>query len=136
MTAQEIRKEFKESVGNEKYNHFVLTLYEAFPLRDRLFFWQEELLGNFSNEYNIEPISFENIHKIFNHCPIHNFELKNDSVLIIDVNEIVPKISYEKEKEIFPMSNMNAPRDLERFNYPKNVDVVYCEICRETRKNI
>ena len=133
----QIRIEFKKFVGNEKYNHFILTLYEAFPLREKLFFWQEELLKNFSNEFDIEPILFENVHEIFNHCPIHDFELKKDNVKIVDGNDIIPKISYEREKELFPMANINAPRDLERFNYPKDVDVVYCEKCRELKnKNV
>lgn len=134
FTKNQIRKEFKKFVGNEKYNHFILTLYEAFPLREKLFFWQEELLKNFSNECDIEPIVNENVHEIFNHCPIHDFELKKDNVEIVDGNGISPKISYEREKELFPMANINAPRDLERFNYPKDVEVVYCEKCRELKK--
>lgn len=133
MRSEEIRKKFKDFVGNEKYEHFVLTLYEAFPLRKRLFFWQEHLLTEFSIECNIEPINFENIHKIFNHCPIHDFELKKDTVLIVNGNEMVPKISYEEEKRISPMANINASRDLERFNYPNDVDVVYCQKCRELK---
>lgn len=63
MSAKEIRKEFEEFVGNEKYKHFILTLYEAFPLRDKLFFWQEQLLTDFSTIFDIEPISFQNIYK-------------------------------------------------------------------------
>lgn len=53
---------------------------------------------------------------------------------IIDGSVNTSKTSYEIEKEVFPMSNINAPRDLERFSYPKNVDVVYYENCREARK--
>src|SRR5690606_36199398 len=121
---------------NEKYEHFVLTLYEAFPLRDRHFFWQEQLLTEFSTQFNIEPINIENIHMIFNHCPILNSGLKNDTVPIVDGNKMDYKIPYEKEKRIFPMANIYAPRDLERFTYPKDVEVLYCEKCRKVRKKI
>lgn len=133
LTNEQIRTEFKKFVGNDKYTHFILTLYEAFPLREKLFFWQEELLNKFSQEYNIEEIEYKNVYEIFNHCPIHDFELKKDTVKIVDGNDITPKTSYEKEKKLFPMANINAPRDLERFSYPKDVDVVYCEKCRELK---
>ena len=66
MTNEEIRSEFKKFVGNEKYKHFILTIYEAFPLRKRLFFWQEQLLKDFTNEFDLEIIEFSKIHKIFN----------------------------------------------------------------------
>lgn len=131
MTVEEIRIGFEKFVGNDKYVHFILTLYEAFPLRDRLFFWQEKLLKDFANKFDLKPIEFVQIHKIFNHCPVHSNELKIDTVPIVDGNEINSKISNEKEKEFFPMANINAPRDLERFSYPKTVNVLYCDKCRE-----
>lgn len=134
MTTGEIRTSFEKYVGNDKYNHFILTLYEAFPLRNRLFFWQEQLLKEFTNEYDLELIELRQAHKIFNHCPVHNYELKNDNVPIVDGNSISSNFSNEKEKEFFPMANVNAPRDLERFSYPKNVDVIYCDKCREFLK--
>ena len=134
MTNEEIRIGFEKFVGNKKYNHFILTLYEAFPLRNRLFFWQEQLLKDFSNKFDIELIEFRNVHQIFNYCPIHNYELKSDNVSIVDGNVVNSKVSYERKKELFPMANINAPRDLERFNYPKKVDVVYCDRCREVNK--
>ena len=136
LTAEEIRKGFEKFVGNEKYNQFVLTLYEAFPLRDKLFFWQEQLLKDYSNEFNIEPIVFETVYEIFNHCPVHNYKLKNGNMPIVDGNKIVQRVSNERAKEPFPMANFNAPRDLERFSYPKSVDVAYCEKCREIRNKL
>ncbi len=111
LSNEEIRIDFKEYVGIDKYKHFVLTLYEAFPLRERLFFWQEELLTKFLPKIDIEPINYENVHKIFDHCPVHELELQNDTVLIVDGNELVPKISYNRKMELFPMANINAPRD-------------------------
>lgn len=131
MTIEEIRVEFEKFIGNEKYIHFVLTLYEAFPLRNRLFFWQEQLLEDFTHKFDLEIIEFKKVHQIFNHCPIHNYQLKSDNVPIVDGNEINSKISYERAKELFPMANIIASRDLERFSYPKTVDVVYCDKCRE-----
>jgi hypothetical protein len=137
LKTEDIRIGFKEMVGNEKYIHFVLTLYEAFPLRNRLFFWQEQLLEDFTNKFDLETIEFGQVHEIFNHCPVHNYELKDDNVLIVDGNEINSKVSYEREKEFFPMANIHAPRDLERFKYPKDVNVVYCKKCRELKnKNV
>ncbi|WP_438423886.1 hypothetical protein [Aquimarina macrocephali] len=133
MTTEQIRNGFKKFIGDEKYNHFVLTLYEAFPLRGRLFFWQEELLKKFSNEFQIDQIEFENVYNIFNHCPVHNYELKNDDVSIVD-GEILPEEFYQKEKNLFPMANFNAPRNLERFRYPKSVAIVYCDKCRKVKR--
>lgn len=135
MTNEKIRSEFEKFVGNEKYKHFILTIYEAFPLRKRLFFWQEQLLKDFTNEFDLEIIEFSKIHEIFNYCPVHNYQLKSDNVPIVDGNEINSKISYEREKELFPLANIIAPRDLERFSYPRKVDVVYCKKCRELNKS-
>ena len=131
LPPEEIRKEFAEFVGIEKYTEFVLTLYEAFPLRERLFFWQEQLLHDFSREMEMESIAFESVHAIFNQCPIHNYVLKNENVPIVDGNQIRSSVSYEESQKTFPMANVNAPRDLERFDYPKEVNVMYCEKCRE-----
>lgn len=131
MTAKEFRIGFEKFVGNKKYTHFVLTLYEAFPLRNRLFFWQEQLLKDYTNKFDLEFINFSQVYQIFNHCPIHNYKLKNDNVPVVDGNIIKAKVPYKRQKELFPMANINAPRDLERFNYPKSVDVVYCHKCRE-----
>lgn len=136
MIAKKLREAFKEFVGKEKYILFILTLYEAFPLRNKLFFWQEQLLKDFSNKFDIKLITIENIYQIFNYCPIHNYELKNDNVPIVDGNEFEPKISHQKAKELFPMANLYAPRDLTRFIYPKNIEVVYCEKCRDISKGI
>lgn len=134
MTSGELRTEFEKFAGLEKYIHFVLTLYEAFPLRKKLFYWQEQLLNDFSNKFVIEPITIESALVIFNHCPIHNYKLINEKVAIVDGNKIVQKVSYKTSQEYFPMANINAPRDLDRYNYPKNVEVMYCEKCREAKE--
>lgn len=128
MSIPEIRQRFKEFIGNEKYVHFVLTLYESFPLRDKLFFWQEQLLSDFSNSFDFEPIGIDEIYDVFDQCPVHNCTLKNDTVPIVDGNGIVSKgIS----KDLSPLANTNAPRDLERFRYGKVIDVLYCPKCRQ-----
>ena len=78
-----------------------MTLYEVFPLREKLFFWQEELLHNFSQENNIERIRYKNVYEIFNHCPIHDFELKKDTVKIVDGNDVNPKHHTTEKKNSF-----------------------------------
>ncbi|RZS93932.1 hypothetical protein [Aquimarina brevivitae] len=131
MTYEEIRIEFEKFVGNEKYNHFILSLYDTFPLKKRLLFWQESLLKDFFNKYDLETIEYEQIYRIFNRCPVHHYKLKHDTVTIIDGNEVNSTISYRKEKNLFPMANIYAPRDLNRFSYPKKVNVVFCSRCRK-----
>ncbi len=130
------RKKFMEFVGKEKYIEFVLTLYETFPLRDKLFFWQEQLLKKFSNEFNLRTIEFNELYSIFNNCPIHDNVLKEGVVPIIDGNTYKPVLPYEKEKEIYPMANDIAPRNLEMMDYPESVEVFYCPQCRTEKQTI
>ena len=128
------RIKFIEYVGKEKYKDFVLTLFEAFPIRDRLFLWQEQLLVKFSSDLNLPSIKFEDVYSIFNHCPIHDIELKEDTVPIIDGSNIKSVIPYEKQLEISPMANVDAPRNLEMQDYPESVEVFYCFQCRVERE--
>jgi len=128
-----IRKQFVEVFGFEKYKQFVLTLYEAFPVRDRLFFWQEQMLKNLSEHFNIRPITYEEVYLIFNQCPLHNAELKRDIVPIVDGNNCQDMKFTEIDNSSFPLSNVIAPRDLERFNYPEELEVYYCHDCRKTQ---
>jgi len=58
------RIKFIEYVGKEKYKDFVLTLFEAFPIRDRLFLWQEQLLVKFSSDLNLPSIKFEDVYSM------------------------------------------------------------------------
>ncbi|MFD2566732.1 hypothetical protein [Pseudotenacibaculum haliotis] len=136
VTHKEIRTEFEEFVGTEKYRHFVLTLYEAFPLRDQLFFWQEELLEEFSTHFKRHVIQHSEVHKIFNHCPVHKVQLKSDTVAIVDGSKASHRIPYSLQEEFFPLANVDAPRNLEMFEYPEDIDVLYCEQCRKTRKEM
>ncbi|UKN00202.1 hypothetical protein K6119_10705 [Paracrocinitomix mangrovi] len=133
MTPEEIRTRFQEFVGDEDYINFVLSLYDRFPRPENLHLWQEKLLTDFSNKFGTDPINTTDVYKIFSHCPIHDFELKPDKVVIVNGNEIAASIPYEKERELFPLANVNAPRDLDRFEYPESVEVVYCERCREVK---
>jgi hypothetical protein len=134
MTNNNIRKEFANNIGKEKYIHFVLTLYEAFPLRNKLFFWQEQLLSNFSRKFDIPQISVSNIYEIFNHCPIHDYELIKDTVPVVDGNRANTNLT--QTKELCPLANIDAPRNLEMFDYSESIEVLYCTICREIRKTL
>ncbi len=136
VTHEDIRTAFEEFAGTEKYRHFVLTLYEAFPLRDQLFFWQEELLGEFSKHFKRHVIQHSEVYKIFNHCPVHKGQLKSDTVAIVDGSKASHRIPYSLQEEFFPLAHVDAPRNLEMFVYPENIDVLYCEACRKTRKEM
>ena len=137
MTDEEIRVKFRELFGEDKYKHFVLSIYQCYPWKnlDRLFYWQLDLLTEFASKHGIEPIGIENLRGIFTLCPVHNSELKVDTIPIVDGNKIIRNESYyNHEKEKFPMAYVNAPRDLERMTYPENIEKVYCEKCRNVKK--
>jgi len=133
MSSNIIRKKFIENYGREKYKEFVLTLYESFPIRTRLFFWQEQLINKLSLELHLQQIDIEEVFSIFNHCPIHDVKLKEDTVCIVDGSNIQRDISIDKELELFPMANTKAFRNLELRNYPEKINVLYCPNCRGDR---
>jgi len=55
-------------------------------------------------------------------------------VPIIDGSNIKSVIPYEKQLEISPMANVDAPRNLEMQDYPESVEVFYCFQCRVERE--
>jgi hypothetical protein len=131
MSSEQIRKKFIQKFGKGKYEEFVVSLYDSFPLRDRLFFWQEKLLERLFKELAISVPSVKEIYFIFKYCPIHDLELKTDNVSIINGNNYSPNFTLQEEKSYFPLANINAPRDLDRFTYPETVNVLYCSDCRK-----
>ena len=133
MSLDIIRKKFIENFGREKYKEFVLTLYESFPIRTKLFFWQEQLITKLSLELNRQQIDIEEVFSIFNHCPIHDVELKEDTVHIVNGLNYEGDSLTDKELELFPLANTEACRNLELGNYPENIDVLYCPACRSER---
>ena len=136
MSPKQVQNNFIEFYGKEKYIEFVLSLYEAFPLRDELFFWQEKLLNNFSEHFRLPKIGIKTVHSNFNCCPLHNTELEKDIVPIVDGNGYQPVLPYSEGVKVFPMANLDAPRNLEMFSYPEKVDVFYCSNCRKERITI
>ena len=131
MKLELIREKFIEMYGTEKYKEFVLTLYEAFPLRERLFFWQEEMLNNFCKHFNIGHIDYEKTYSVFNYCPVHNVKLEKDIIPIVDGNSLEVG---KKREYLNPFANLVAPRNLEMFEYPKTVEVYFCQTCRKALK--
>ncbi len=109
MTKKEIRNELEQFIGTEKYIHFILSLYESAPRRERLLFWQEEILNEFTKSAQVEPIGFDSLYSIFNCCPIHKKTLKQEEVLIVNGNYNNSKIPYGIEKKTMPLANINAP---------------------------
>jgi hypothetical protein len=136
MEPEIIREQFIEYFGFDQYKMFVLTLYEAFPLRDKLFIWQDQMLEKFCEQLKIEQITYEEIYLIFNTCPLHRVQLKKDIVPIVDGNKQCDIVFNQTVNYLFPFSNVDAPRDLERFAYPKEVEVYYCQDCRNIRMDV
>jgi len=66
MEPEIIREKFIEYFGFDQYKKFVLSLYEAFPLRDRFLFWQEQMLKKFCEQFKIKQITYEEVHSIVN----------------------------------------------------------------------
>jgi hypothetical protein len=128
-----IRKKFIEVFGNDKYVEFVLSLYESFPKRDRLFFWQEQLLIELSKYIENKQLIHKEIYSIFNHCPIHDKELIKDLVPVINGNRYKSHISSLDEKKLFPLANVYALRDLDSNKYPDHIEILYCPNCRHER---
>jgi len=133
MTSDVIRLKFITKYGEDKYQEFVLSLYEAFPRPDSLKFWQEKLINELIKELNFHQLSLEEVYNIFNYCPIHNVELLGDNVPIINGMELKEPLDFNLRKQLFPLVNINAPRDLDRFEYPKSIDIYYCPVCRDIR---
>jgi hypothetical protein len=136
MSSNGIRSEFIEKFGKAKYDEFVLSLYEAFPLRERLFFWQEKLLEQLFNYLGIPLPTLKEVYSIFNHCPIHDIELKEGNVPIINGNDRKYNFLLIEQIKLFPLANINAPRDLDRFEYPETINVLYCPQCRIVESSI
>jgi hypothetical protein len=126
-----IRIRFIEKFGLAKYIEFVLSLYESFPRRNTLFYWQENLIKELSTGFSIEINGLDELYKIFCYCPIHNIELLNEDVPVVDGNE--PQES--NYNSLYPLANINAPRDLDRLKYPQWIDIFYCPKCRAVRLN-
>ena len=133
MSSNFIRSKFIEKYGVNKYEEFVLSLYQSFPLKKSLVFWQEKLLKELCKDLDIPLIEQENVHRVFNSCPKHNIELEKDNVLIVDGNKIADHIQYNIERKLFPLANVDAPRDLDRFQYLERIEILYCSCCREER---
>jgi|GEM_PF-2860990 len=131
MEAKEIRDTFVTTFGIETYRKFVLSLYESFPPRNRFFFWQEEQIKTLCNHLEIPELTWEQVYRTFDHCPLHNSLLIEDIVPIVDgLHDPIPGF-YQTEALYFPLSNIEAPRNLEMSDYPPTVTVRYCERCRE-----
>jgi hypothetical protein len=109
MSPDLIRYKFIEEFGRVEYKEFVLSLYEAFPLRDKLFFWQEQLIEKIFNDLNIPQPTIEEVYSIFNCCPIHDAKLNADIVPIIDGNNLGWALSY-RVKKTFPNGKRNCTK--------------------------
>jgi hypothetical protein len=134
MSFDFIRLKFIDKYGKTKYNEFVLSLYDSFPRRDTLFFWQEKLVNDLFKELNIQLLDLDDVYKIFNYCPLHDIELLHDNVPIVDGENYKEVYDYSLSRQLFPLANINAPRDLTRFTYPQNLNVYYCSTCRQIQE--
>ena len=94
------------------------------------------MLKKFSEQFNLKQITHEEIYSVFNSCPLHQVKLKKDVVPIVDGNNHCDKVFNQTAKSIFPFSNVDAPRDIDRFAYPKEVEVYYCQACRNKRLDV
>jgi hypothetical protein len=82
-------------------------------------------------ELGIQKIDLDETHKIFNYCPLHDIELITDNVPIVDGENYKGTFEFSSSRQLFPLANINAPRDLSRFDYPQNLNIHYCVICRQ-----
>lgn len=131
MEPKDIRAKFIEIYGYDKYKELVLSLYQSFPLINKLAFWQEQLLNNLSSNLNRQNFKISEIFSIFNHCPIHDQILKEDIVPIVDGNSYQVELLFETEIKLRPFANTIAPRNLNFGNFPKELKVYYCPDCRK-----
>ena len=135
MSPLTIRNKLIAQLGQDKYKELVLSLYEEFPLRTKLLFWQERLINEVFKELDIAWDNVAQLFSIFNHCPLHHLELRKDNVPIVDGNTYQSALTLREEKLLFPLANVIVPRNLELRNYPQRIDVVYCPGCREERSS-
>lgn len=130
MTPETIRSKFILKYGSSKYIEFVLSLYEAFPFRSRLFYWQEQLMESLFAELSVITPTVQEVYSIFSHCPIHNIQLKTDIIPVVNGNVLYTDSDLQKKNKENPLANTIAPRNLDHFVYPTEIEVWFCSECR------
>ncbi len=75
MNVTEMIALFRDFAGRDRYRKFVRTLNRRSRKKGRLFFWQEELWGEFAANHPGAPMSKEAIMDAFRICDVHNCRL-------------------------------------------------------------
>src|SRR5262245_29494007 len=75
MDIAEIRTEFKQFAGPERFRKFVRFVGNECRSKGRLFFWQEQLWNEFASKFPNARLSPEEILRVFCICDAHGCEL-------------------------------------------------------------
>lgn len=89
---------FRAYCGEDRFRKFILKLHD----HDKLLFWMQKLMDEFSIKHPNFPSDYESIIKELNICPIHNTELTEAEFDVIWGLIKFPKDYYDAREEGFP----------------------------------
>lgn len=76
MNSAELRASFRDFTGPDRYRKFMRTLNWRCRRKGRLFFWQEELWGEFVAAVPEAPVVEKIIFEVFCICDVHGEDLR------------------------------------------------------------
>src|SRR5688572_29791891 len=76
MNVGEVRTAFREFAGEERFREFVRAVSQRCPEKGRLFFWQEQMWGEFVSTVAGVGTCQDEILRIFRICDVHGCELE------------------------------------------------------------
>ena len=131
MKKEEYRKLFLEYLDDEvRYGKFVAQINSR--QKNRLAYWQEKEIENFSEKHSLQVLSYDELLDIFSICEVHGDELQDGVVRVFNGHIDYSPAYGESASKLFPNSyldEINGPREL----YGKDAPVRFCPSCRKAR---
>lgn len=82
MDISVFRQAFRTHCGEEGANKFSSAFLHSFPFKQRLYFWQEQMLDGLCKAHGLPYPEPEALPALFNFCAIHGDDLLPDRVPI------------------------------------------------------
>jgi len=127
LRSNDIRKLFKEFLDNdERFLKFTDSVQEV---KGRLYFWQEGIWEDFTNQYPNVSRDFADIVTIFRYCQLHDVELLSEKTKVFHGNMDYCSRQLAIEAKKFPCHGRRTISS-EGGSMPDYVTRWYCPICR------
>lgn len=98
-----------------------------------MLFWQEEMWKQVQDQLNVRITDFNTIAVFFQHCHVHDEELKQQRVPVVFGTRHITGAHLEAMESMFPHASevyfgpcWEAP--------PSHREVLYCDACRVAKK--